>query len=610
MAKRYTIPFKSLNGTNCRIDIYDRTYSGPTVTTLKGATPPVVIEEDNDEDLLNVLRSKTGYIHVVEETFGSLSGLYPEDNTKMSVEIYYGSELVFYGFIQAQAFDNDYEDAPRVLSIPIMSPIELMRGQYFPTDDSNSDAMIGEYLDTCLSLYDNIILPRTLVAIPGEGTVTPLQLFVSNRIVCPFNTDYDYGLGVDGIEPSPYEPISYQQFLNGFCNLYGLIAHDCGKTMVFQKVDYTDQYVKMDVGDLQDDTMDQTGMPTGATVLNFENTFSPSSDNNSEGLVLPLRKLTYEFGEYNDNIPMDLSRGKYVSRINIPFFEFDGVILDPQTNEFHSDFFTTQGGIMGNTNHVRILGDGTSEQVEMRVIVPGGSSNDIELFNYNFSSVPMNISGATFETSFKHEEGQQGQTLRMRVLSGGKYYDTNHEWVSSEAEAQLEGGTTYIPITFDEEGNCTTYDVASNGRHVQLQFYPPAGTGTSVYGMINSITLETFATKWTKYSIPRPTKLVIKNNAPSYTDDDIDLLMHTITGNDRRLSGGFVSRNPYTYLFKSQLRHKRDVKKLIATDMTLAYMKQVTSSAAAGTWRIIAVDFDPWNDEYQITMHRLTLQEL
>ena len=61
---------------------------------------------------------------------------------------------------------------------------------------------------------------------------------------------------------------------------------------------------------------------------------------------------------------------------------------------------------------------------------------------------------------------------------------------------------------------------------------------------------------------------------------------------------------PYSYLFKSQLRHKRQVKKATATDMALAYLKKITSTEAEGTWRIIAVSFDPWNDDYLITIHR------
>ena len=593
MAKKYTIPFKSLNGTSCRIDIYDSNYSDSAVTTLKGAAQPVTIQEDNDESLLTVLRPKTGYISVVEETFGALAGLYPETNTQLMVQIYYGDDLIFYGYIQAQAFENRYEGAPRVLQLPIMSPLALMDGWKFSDDTSNSDHMIGAYLDECLSLYDDIILPRDLLNF--EYVNTPLQLMVNNRTVCPWNNDYDYGLRTDGTDPSPYDPITYQDFLEGFCHLYGLIAHECGKTLVFQKVDYTGQYVKMDVGDLQEDTMDTEGMPTGATTLAFESVFTPSGQNNREGLVLPLEKLTYDYGDYRENVPMDLSRSKYVMRVQIPLYEYNGAILNPQTNEFYSQFFTTQGGTLQNTNHVRVVGDGTQEGVEMRVSIAAGQSNDVELFRYNFSDVPINISGAKFETTFGHESGQSAVTLRMQVISGGKYYDENHDWVSSPA---------FLPLTFDENGNCTTYDVASNSRNVTIKIFPPAGSGASVGGIIYGITLETFADPLRKYEIPVDTKKVVKSATPSYTDATIDMLMHTACGNSRRLDGGYVSRDTYAYLFRSQLRHKRQAKKATATDMALVYLKKITSTAATGTWRIIAIDFDPWNDDYEITLHR------
>ena len=601
MAKKYTIPFKSLNGTSCRIDVYDSTYTGSEVTTLKGAAQPVTIQENDDESLLTVLRAKTGYISVVEETFGTLAGLYPETNTQLMVQIYYGDDLVFFGYIQAQAFENNYEAAPRVLQLPIMSPLALMDGWKFDNDTSNSDHMIGAYLDECLSLYDDIILPRDLLVF--EYVNTPLQLMVNNRTVCPWNNDYDYGLRTDGTDPSPYDPITYQDFLEGFCHLYGLIAHECGKTLVFQKVDYTGQYVKMDVGDLQEDDMDEEGMPTGATTLAFESVFTPSGQNSREGLVLPLEKLTYEYGDYRENVPMDLSRSKYVSRV-IMMDSGSGAILNPQTNEFYSQFFTIQAGTLSNINHVRVIGDGTQEGVEMRIVIAAGESNDVEIFRYNFSDVPNNISGAKFETTFGHESGQAATTLRMRVYSNYKYYDTNHDWVASEAEAQQEGATTYIPITFDEQGNCTTYDVSSLSRNVQISIYPPAGSGTGISGIIRSITLETFPDPLRKYEIPIDTKKVVKNTVPSYTDATIDMLMHTACGNSRRLNGGWVARDTYAYLFRSQLRHKRQVKKATATDMMLAYLKKITSSAAAGTWRIIAVNFDPWNDDYEITLHR------
>ena len=70
--KRWTIPFKSLNG-SCRIDIYKEDYSGRcfrrmTRTPGCAAANPITWQESDDESLLKVYRYKTGYIRLVERT--------------------------------------------------------------------------------------------------------------------------------------------------------------------------------------------------------------------------------------------------------------------------------------------------------------------------------------------------------------------------------------------------------------------------------------------------------------------------------------------------------------------------------------------------------------
>lgn len=76
-AKRWTIPFKSLNGTDCRIDIYDEGWAGSVteISTANNSSPgypqsdPIYYEEESDENLLLVVRYKTGYINLVETSY-------------------------------------------------------------------------------------------------------------------------------------------------------------------------------------------------------------------------------------------------------------------------------------------------------------------------------------------------------------------------------------------------------------------------------------------------------------------------------------------------------------------------------------------------------------
>ena len=102
-AIRWTIPFKSFNGTSCHVDIYDEGFAGE-VTTLKGDAEPFYYEEGNSSDLLNdVVRYRTGYINVIEENATQLADIYPTTDKQRYVEFYYGASLNFCGYIQVQS---------------------------------------------------------------------------------------------------------------------------------------------------------------------------------------------------------------------------------------------------------------------------------------------------------------------------------------------------------------------------------------------------------------------------------------------------------------------------------------------------------------------------
>ena len=82
-SKRWTIPFKSLNGVACRVDIYNEGWTGNvTELSINNADAPGVAgvdtffyEEGNSDNLLDFIRIKTGYINLVETTFGGLNAL-------------------------------------------------------------------------------------------------------------------------------------------------------------------------------------------------------------------------------------------------------------------------------------------------------------------------------------------------------------------------------------------------------------------------------------------------------------------------------------------------------------------------------------------------------
>lgn len=589
MSLRYKIPFASFEGNSYRIDIYDSTYSGAAVelsvnNPTSPAVPsdlPIYIEEDNNDDLLECIRIKTGYIELVEQTYGALTSLYPRTNTQNSVLLYRGTELVFSGYMQAQAFENDYVSAPRTIRFPIFSTLAGIREQKFQTLENEGDLMIGYFLDEMLVDYFNdIILPAS--ALFGEEVLdTPLQLRVNERIVCPWNTDYDFGLTFQGETPSTQSPWTIGEFLEQFCHLFGLICHEYGKTIIFTKVEAPVQYVRMYVPYLTESTTSSTGLPTGATPLVFEDYFTPAGDNDTEGNVMPLGKLTMNFGEQRDAIEMDLSRSKYSGTVIISGETYS--VLEAKTSELTSPYLTHLTNASGE--YVRIVGDGSRECLQ---VVISSSSSTAFAFGYLFEPCPRGLTTLEIESTFG-----AGSELLYTVYSGGQYLDESGEW----------GDTPYyFTLTFDGDGKAhgpATYNATDmvNASGIYLAFYK--GT-TATHGIITSMKI-TRMTNYSRYNMPDRSTATYVGTLRSSVEGEVDMPL-----NNQNVLGDTVVQATYPYLLKSQLRHKRTVRMTTAMDIYKLYLFNIVT-AGYSDWRAIAISMNPIDDTYTITLHQLQL---
>jgi hypothetical protein len=248
----------------------------------------------------------------------------------------------------------------------------------------------------------------------------------------------------------------------------------------------------------------------------------------------------------------------------------------------------------GHQNRVYVLGDGDKEFVWIGVITP--DSDEVELFSYTFVDVPDGISGARIESG--STGSLAGTRLKMQVLSGGKYLDEHGDWVDEP---------TFLEIEFDEHGVCTTYDVGSNGRTVTLKFFIfslDGVHGSMATGSIEKIELETYADPIRRYEIPNDTVKVVRFDNGSKEEVTLDMLIHCANDITAGLiSGAFISRNEYTYLSMSQQRQQRNLLAIQPIDIPLLYLYKLTTAGSTLKWRLVALNFDPWNDEYKITIH-------
>ena len=586
IAKRWIIPFKSMNGTDCRIDIYEQDWTGGIETigvgssNLVAAANPIYYEEDNDENLLHVIRAKTGYINIVETVYGAMQPLFSQTNDQHYVEFFYNQVLMFQGYLRAEQFENGWESAPRSMSLPITSPLGLAAGWKFSQVGTtlgmvSLGALMRAALEGINSRYMYIIMPSGLTL----NVASPFFLEVNDQLINPYGTEYNFGKG------DLYDPITAQDFLEGFCHLFGLIAHDCADTVVFQRVDYTGNYSRYELSSIEDE--DYTGTPVSypSTPISLEALFTPCNNDSRESAVNPLKQVTLDYGDYEDSVQMDLTRSTPIIPSSTILIDGETVpiqYLQPATDEFTSNY-----------SFVRPFGDGNQEYINVNVMNIAGP----RLFTYKFVKPPLLTFGMEVTIN------RPNLTMQVIIQSGGKYFDENHDWVSEEAR---------FNVTTDSDCKFIIASIgALPGRTLSVSLCFATDAVDTAPFIVKGIELKThMGTPLDKYTGDNYPTIEVLNGSVSGDEGEVTMLFHASILNQHRVVDGTedapVTPVQYPYLFRTQLRQKRTVKLTGTVDFATIYLPYYTAYGYTGNWRIIAVDFYPWDDEYRITIHNST----
>lgn len=311
---KWRLQFKSLNNTGCLVNIYEDGYTGSSadttktgadvpftvesgVTALQGAANPFEYQEDASKNLLDFVRIKTGYIRVIEETYGALNNLYPTSIRQHFVEAFYGAERVFTGFMQCQQFDNDWVSEPRELEFPIISPLGLLDAFKFSVPSTYGLETLGSLMNYLMATlnpsadgtttdYSDVIYPVES-ATPGNPTYTPWDQVISSVVMCPFNESFKHYDDPTTI----YAPRELKYFIDGICACFGWIVHDTPSSIVFAKYDYvTYGYSRLTYAGLASLNSGLTWVQQRAAALN---SYYTNADKNAvQSMVMPLKKIT------------------------------------------------------------------------------------------------------------------------------------------------------------------------------------------------------------------------------------------------------------------------------------------------------------------------------
>ena len=317
------IQYVSATGVGCLINIWEEGYEGGAadktktgadvpfaleqgVGSLQGGAVPLEYEESRTDDLLELVRYKTGYLSVIEEHYGDLDWLFTSDVRVHYIEFYYGSKLEFCGYIQCATYDRDWVSGPTELKIPVVSPLGLTEGLFFSArqpQEVTLGALLKEVIDGIGAPYTDVVFPERepLDSYPDlRGTLNSL-------VVSPFNTDYnalDYTTEQEA-EAALYAPVSYYDLLHGICAAYGWMVHELPDRLYFVQFDWDGNYSGYAVSDLS--TM-AFRMQLGRSTYDFDDKFEIAGDDHTLNDVVPKSRVELEMdGDFDKDNDVTLS---------------------------------------------------------------------------------------------------------------------------------------------------------------------------------------------------------------------------------------------------------------------------------------------------------------
>ena len=618
---RWQLQFKSKSNIACRIDIYMRDYQGTTVTQLTGAETPVYWDENDDENLLNVVRLKTGYINVVENTYHELNALHPAHDIDHYVEVYYNSLLTFTGFMKAEAFDSPYAPGPRVIKLPITSPIGVASGIKMGAVETPAYITLGtlvkRVIDKLPANITQIIFP-TSVVLDTNYSVT-LTWKLRTLMYCKYNDDFD---NYKEHDQDVYVTESVEYVIDAICNCLGLMVHDFPGTLVFNKVDYSGTYGVYTADSLIQNNITPSSTIDSSTLTDYSN--APIlSDKGKETNITPIKKLTIS---YNKDIEKtaelmsafdyskfwtwiqttaqgkNITYKKYDKAVDSAFwntgiFPMDDLTPPPYGEDYKHGLWFAEFGKSGMTKKIlyrAVQGTVRNRSVltwKLWKIPPVGSS-----FGYIFT---MNVEKGT---GTLHLAKAIGLTIFIRFKLGDKYWDGSG-WVTT---------SSYVSVTSDQDGKISytipnlysliippedmTIEILAGDMYSMDYLYAftdicfGSGSAQEIFDIVIptpllSKVIEVDNGAVEEYSISANMNVAVEN------------LSQLISPTDGIAAVGQPSS--YAYMFTSRQRLSIDTRLPISAEI---YLQKVKFDTEYPRKRIVSCGFTPNEDEMAITM--------
>lgn len=588
MAKniRWQVTFKSLNGTTYYVNIYDNDWPAGVVMPVRGATDPFYFEENNSDDLLNsVLRYRTGYIRVIEDSFGDLNDIYPSSKFDRYVECVTGNTVVFNGYIQVQDFQRPLTPGPRTLELPVISPLGLFNECAFNPITPPETTTLGELLDMTLGAgtYTKVVFPIITGAELGKK--------IFSLVVSPWNTDFHHSMTVDAYH-KVMKPETYAYLVEGICKAFGWICHDTPQALVFTSFDHLGLYASYPKGHIGESGQRQSESVT-QTEESVSSHFTPADANATMHKILPDTGVEVGYEGDFGRMQFTFDRALYNGVETFPG-------MTPDDGEMWSvcNFYPVQQLYeFSAASNVGFDQDGHVTRGPHCVAWNG----NIGLLYSLFGSTDY--------------DGQTLFTIRhyTKKRTGDRWAVTFKGMTSNNGN----GGYVYTIGALKDDDKVTEYYVQAEKTiyddYIEVAFkYHFDNVSGSVYPQLPAYTLIFIYDIQFEY-IENEELYAEYRFAPAEDSDDLpSSVVHPVISssvtmpfsmyrlNDHMIGDTLLSTKltEYPYLFQPRMEMQGKFRGTSVPDLYHAMMWGYMSKK----WRIIAMDFHPWDDEYILTM--------
>lgn len=584
----WQINFKSLNGTSCRVDIYDPTVPeevpiSPMV--LKGAEDPFYFQEDNSDDLLNgVLRYSTGYIRMIDNGSQYIQNIYPSEPFDRPVKAYYGSTLIFSGYIQVQDFVNEMVPTPKEIELPVISQLGLFDQRNFYLLNGQPPVLktLSELLNTTLSgRYSYVYFPNDSgTSAYGYPNAISMGMKILSLAVCPWNEDFHHSM-LYGSLYKVMKPKSYMYLIECICKAFGWICHETPDALVFSCFDWNGSYVYYPVGHIgESDYRNVSDVPSSASDLTD---FFTAADNGANVKTIKPDtgiEISYEGRSGDDDFSYQRTLFNSVEK--------------PDAEETREQY--TFCNLTAITN-LHEIDDAGSLSFDSQLLINSG----VACVAWNGDE------GLLISIGSNWADNKKLFGLRFYARTFGRLnYNIKYDIMTSP------NGRLSALESVDELRNITANEFSTQENYFGVVFRYrkggafPAALAEKYLIFIHNIRFEMVddGEPYAEYKItPASSSDYIPEPSGSETpvvSSSITMPLSLYRLNDNLIGNSVRSSKLTEYPYLFQKRQELVSKFKIVSAPTIPYARKF--SYLGKNWRMIAQEFHPWNDEVTLTM--------